>query len=84
MNFFKVKSNSIFYSVSDTTTDLTPSDSSSTSSTLHLVVYSVNQKGRSEPIVLEDIAINEAEKRTGNVLLNNFTSFIFISSYFYI
>jgi hypothetical protein len=25
----------------------------------------VNQKGRSEPTVLEDIAINEAEKRTG-------------------
>ncbi|XP_037943810.1 putative uncharacterized protein DDB_G0286901 [Teleopsis dalmanni] len=32
---------------------------------LHLVVYSVNQKGRSEPIVLENIPINEAEKRTG-------------------
>lgn len=32
---------------------------------LHLVAYSVNQKGRSEPTVLEDIAINEAEKRTG-------------------
>lgn len=32
---------------------------------LHLVVYSVNQKGRSEATVLEDIAINEAEKRTG-------------------
>ncbi|XP_055848282.1 uncharacterized protein LOC129913564 isoform X2 [Episyrphus balteatus] len=31
---------------------------------LHLVVYSVNQKGRSEPIVLENIPINEAEKRT--------------------
>ncbi|XP_049303041.1 uncharacterized protein LOC105233944 isoform X1 [Bactrocera dorsalis] len=31
---------------------------------LHLVVYSANQKGRSEPIVLENIPINEAEKRT--------------------
>ncbi|XP_036342747.1 probable WRKY transcription factor protein 1, partial [Rhagoletis pomonella] len=30
---------------------------------LHLVVYSANQKGRSEPIVLENIPINEAEKR---------------------
>jgi hypothetical protein len=29
----------------------------------------VNQKGRSEPTVLEDIAINEAEKRTGNTFL---------------
>lgn len=43
--------------------DLLPSDS--ITPTLHLVAYSVNQKGRSEPTVLEDIAINEAEKRTG-------------------
>lgn len=43
--------------------DLLPSDSYTP--TLHLVAYSVNQKGRSEPTVLEDIAINEAEKRTG-------------------
>lgn len=43
--------------------DLLPSDSFMP--TLHLVAYSVNQKGRSEPTVLEDIAINEAEKRTG-------------------
>jgi hypothetical protein len=48
---------SIFHS------DLLPSDSFTP--TLHLVAYSVNQKGRSEPTVLEDIAINEAEKRTG-------------------
>lgn len=54
--------------------DLSPSELSSSSSqssygdgapTLHLIAYSVNQKGRSEPTVLEDIAINEAEKRTG-------------------
>jgi len=32
---------------------------------LHLVVYSVNQKGRSEPIVLENVPINEADKRSG-------------------
>lgn len=37
--------------------------------TLHLIAYSVNQKGRSEPTVLEDIAINEAEKRTGTCCL---------------
>lgn len=43
--------------------DLLPSESNTP--TLHLVAYSVNQKGRSEPTVLEDIAINEAEKRTG-------------------
>uniref|UniRef100_A0A336MHV8 CSON001776 protein n=1 Tax=Culicoides sonorensis TaxID=179676 RepID=A0A336MHV8_CULSO len=30
----------------------------------------VNQKGRSEPFVLEDIAINEAEKRTGKIHQN--------------
>lgn len=35
--------------------------------TLHLVAFSVNQKGRSDPTVLEDIAINEAEKRTGKL-----------------
>ena len=45
--------------------DLLPSDSFTP--TLHLVAYSVNQKGRSEPTVLEDIAINEAEKRTGKI-----------------
>ncbi|XP_059610810.1 uncharacterized protein LOC132257796 [Phlebotomus argentipes] len=46
--------------------DLTPSDSAYIDSApmLHLVAYSVNQKGRSEATVLEDIAINEAEKRT--------------------
>lgn len=47
--------------------DLLPSDSNTP--TLHLVAYSVNQKGRSEPTVLEDIAINEAEKRTGTYYL---------------
>lgn len=51
--------------------DLSPSSSSHSSyidgvaPTLHLIAYSVNQKGRSEPTVLEDIAINEAERRTG-------------------
>lgn len=43
--------------------ELSPSDSYTP--TLHLIAYSVNQKGRSEPTILEDIAINEAEKRTG-------------------
>ncbi|EDS29380.1 conserved hypothetical protein [Culex quinquefasciatus] len=42
--------------------ELSPSDSYTP--TLHLIAYSVNQKGRSEPTILEDIAINEAEKRT--------------------
>ncbi|XP_062702021.1 uncharacterized protein LOC115257156 isoform X3 [Aedes albopictus] len=42
--------------------ELIPSDSYTP--TLHLIAYSVNQKGRSEPTILEDIAINEAEKRT--------------------
>ncbi|ETN61505.1 hypothetical protein AND_006833 [Anopheles darlingi] len=42
-------------------TELIPSESYTP--TLHLIAYSVNQKGRSEPTILEDIAINEAEKR---------------------
>lgn len=37
---------------------------------LHLVVYSVNQKGRSEPIVLENVPINEADKRSGRSTKN--------------
>jgi len=37
---------------------------------LHLVVYSVNQKGRSEPIVLENVPINEADKRSGRCAKN--------------
>lgn len=58
--------------------DLSPSDSSyiDSSPTLHLIVYSVNQKGHSEPTVLEDIAINEAEKRTGTCIVY-VTLFIF-------
>lgn len=54
-------------------TDLLPSDSYTP--TLHLVAYSVNQKGRSDPTVLEDIAINEAEKRTG-MYTQRFPSFL--------
>lgn len=49
--------------LSDCISELIPSDSYTP--TLHLIAYSVNQKGRSEPTILEDIAINEAEKRTG-------------------
>lgn len=60
--------------------DLSPAELSSSPSshssyidgvspTLHLIAYSVNQKGRSEPTVLEDIAINEAERRTGTCAL---------------
>lgn len=33
--------------------------------TLHIAVYAQNAKGRSELTVLEDIALNDAEKRTG-------------------
>lgn len=51
-------------------TDLSPSESYiDAAPTLHLIAYSVNQKGRSEPTVLEDIAINEAEKRTGTCII---------------
>ncbi|KAM8705272.1 hypothetical protein ACLKA7_009694 [Drosophila subpalustris] len=46
-------------------TDLTPMDFyPDAHPALHLVVYSVNQKGRSEPIVLENVPINEADKRS--------------------
>ncbi|XP_073993878.1 nephrin-like isoform X2 [Rhodnius prolixus] len=34
------------------------------STTVQLVMYAANQKGRSEQVVLEDIAIRDAEKRT--------------------
>lgn len=33
--------------------------------TLRIAVYAQNAKGRSEVTVLEDIALNDAEKRTG-------------------
>lgn len=33
--------------------------------TIQLIIYAANQKGRSEVVVLEDIAIRDAEKRTG-------------------
>jgi len=50
-------------------TDLTPMDYyPDAHPALHLVVYSVNQKGRSEPIVLENVPINEADKRSGEVM----------------
>uniref|UniRef100_A0A8W7PQB9 Ig-like domain-containing protein n=1 Tax=Anopheles coluzzii TaxID=1518534 RepID=A0A8W7PQB9_ANOCL len=47
-------------------TELSPSEAYTP--TLHLIAYSVNQKGRSEPTILEDIAINEAEKRTAQII----------------
>lgn len=61
-------------------TDLLPSDSQAP--TLHLVAYSVNQKGRSEAFVLEDIAINEAEKRTGMFPFLFFFFFLLIIYFF--
>lgn len=49
--------------------DLTPMDYyPDAHPALHLVVYSVNQKGRSEPIVLENVPINEADKRSGELM----------------
>lgn len=32
---------------------------------LHIVVYSLNQKGRSEPVIFENVPIIEADKRAG-------------------
>lgn len=40
----------------------------SEASTLQLVLFAANQKGRSESVVLEDIAIRDAEKRTGEII----------------
>jgi hypothetical protein len=39
--------------------------------TLHIVLYATNQKGRSDVAVLEDIALKDAEKRTGNNAINS-------------
>lgn len=36
--------------------------------TLHILLYAENQKGRSDVAVLEDIALKDAEKRTGNTV----------------
>lgn len=33
--------------------------------TLHFVLYAQNPKGKSEKFVLDDISLNDAEKRTG-------------------
>ncbi|XP_063241600.1 hemicentin-2-like [Bacillus rossius redtenbacheri] len=41
--------------------DLLPADSP----TLRLLLYAANQKGRSEAFVLEDVALGDAERRTG-------------------
>jgi hypothetical protein len=35
--------------------------------TLHIVLYATNPKGRSDVAMLEDIALKDAEKRTGNI-----------------
>lgn len=35
--------------------------------TIQLIIYASNPKGRSELVVLEDIAIRDAEKRTGKL-----------------
>lgn len=32
---------------------------------LRIIVYAVNAKGKSEKLVLDDITLNDAEKRTG-------------------
>lgn len=37
--------------------------------TLRIVVFAQNAKGKSEKFVLEDITLNDAEKRTGEYLI---------------
>jgi hypothetical protein len=46
--------------------------------TLHIVLYATNQKGRSDVAVLEDIALKDAEKRTGNNAINSLSKTNFI------
>lgn len=38
---------------------------------LRVVVYAENAKGRSEKVILEDITLNDAEKRTGKKQLDH-------------
>lgn len=45
--------------------ELLPSNDDSFPPTLRIVVYAQNAKGRSEKSILEDITLNDAEKRTG-------------------
>lgn len=45
--------------------ELLPSIGGGLPPTLRIVVYAQNAKGRSEKSVLEDITLNDAEKRTG-------------------
>lgn len=45
--------------------ELLPPNGDGLPPTLRIVVYAQNAKGRSEKIVLEDITLNDAEKRTG-------------------
>lgn len=43
---------------------------------VHVVIYSVNAKGRSQPIVLSEVTFRDAERRTGEWLI-----FIFVFHY---
>lgn len=45
--------------------ELLPSGGDGFPPTLRIVVFAQNAKGRSEKIILEDITLNDAEKRTG-------------------
>lgn len=45
--------------------ELLPSNDDSLPPTLRIVVYAQNDKGPSEKSILEDITLNDAEKRTG-------------------
>lgn len=48
--------------------DLLTSNGEGIPPSLRVVVYAENAKGRSEKVVLEDITLNDAEKRTGSLL----------------
>lgn len=45
--------------------ELLPPNGDGLPPTLRILVYAQNAKGRSEKVVLEDITLNDAEKRTG-------------------
>lgn len=44
----------------------------------HLLLYSANQKGRSEYVIIEDISLNGAQKRPGEIFVSYFSCFLLI------
>lgn len=45
---------------------------------VHVAVYAVNAKGRSQPVILSEVTYRDAEKRTGKKKKNSRFSFFFL------